>query len=135
MKTPEQLKAYVADHPKLSPSEVASNLRRHGVTAVDVQRAMGAPGRPTVGKLTSDLFVQFDDVAKVKSAMRALPKNEHFEDEDLRRRLLISIPRWREVANHPSLANFRFLLPNKKHVWMHPEAQRELARRINLSQS
>jgi hypothetical protein len=153
MKTPDQIRDYVASHLHLTNDHIRSNLCRHGVNAAQIAAARAALGtagtaKPTLlasrqalearpaktGKSISDLLEQFDDVAKVQRAMKALPRDSYKEDDEMRRDLTIAHPRWREVREHPAIHQYLYVLPNKRAVWMHPEAQKKLTAAINLSQ-
>jgi hypothetical protein len=146
MITDEQLKAYILARPGIAVHQVRSNLK--GTPSVRIREVMesiktAAPlmsTRPVslrkATKPLKDLLAAFDDVGKVQKALRALSKSEYMEDDEMRRSLNISLDRWREVREHPSLARFRFLLPpasKSRYVWLHPEGQAELQAAINLS--
>lgn len=141
MKTDQELREYSKTHPGKTFSEMASNLRRHGVTTLDFKRALEGSipakveiqGQHGAGKSIRILLDQFDDISKVRKAMKTLPKNEYLEDDELRRSLSIADTRWRSVRSHPSLSGFVFALPNKRTVWMHSEAQESLKAAIDLS--
>lgn len=142
MKTPEELRQYAANHSDLTPRRIASNLRRSGVTTQDVVAAIGSMKRcatsnakaaPSFGRPLASLIDQYDDIKKVKLEMKSLPKDCFAEDEELRRKLGIGFDRWRVVVQHPQLQPFRYLLPSKKQVWMHPDAQARLTATINMS--
>jgi hypothetical protein len=142
VKTREQIQSYIETHPGFNNSRIAHNLKRHGVTSADVAAARGAP-RTTVaateacqpkGRSLKLLIDQFDDVGKVQKAMKALPRDQYLEDDEMRRQLGIALDRWRAVRGHSSLTPYLFRLPNGKFVWMHAAAQQSLTEAINLSQ-
>jgi hypothetical protein len=137
MKTQQQIREYIAQHPQLSDHSIAKNLARHGVTVPEIRAARNgtAAVEKASGRSIASLIDQFDDVKKVKQAMKALPKDQFVEDEEMRHQVGTSSDRWRLVAQHAALEVYRFLLPTKKRVWMHPEAQEKLTAAINLSQS
>lgn len=85
------------------------------------------------GKPLSSLIDQYDDIKKVRQAMKALPKDSYLEDEEMRRELNIGYDRWKSVVQHPQLQSFRYQLPSKKSVWMHPDAQAKLTATINMT--
>ena len=134
MKTTEQLKSYFAARPGITMKRAASNL---GMKVSDIRRLLGEKAadtpQPSVGKSVTSLLAEFDDVAKVKNAMKALPKTEYLHDEELRRNLNLGSQRWRDVRGQKEIAHFRFKLPKSQCVWMHPSAQETISRAINLS--
>jgi len=143
MKTTQQLIEYIKSRPGITNREILKNLIRHNVGVGDVEKARaalaGQPSTPAasprkIGQSINALMDQFDDVKKVKQAMKKLPKDSFAEDDEMRRNLHIAYDRWRTVAQHPSLAAYRFTLPNRKAVWMHPEAQEKVTAAINLDQ-
>jgi len=155
MKTHDELVAYFRNRPLIRIKTARDNLRRHGVTNAQIQAARDAAGLPAIdGKLRhlpspfaplpqfgvisprkplAALLAQFDDVKKVATAMKALPKDSYLEDEEMRRNLHIATDRWRSVIQSPKLSAFQFELPSRKRVWLHAEAQQKLVAAINLS--
>ena len=130
----ERIQSYIARHPHATDRQVQKNLN---VRSADVKAARGAsPAAPKLGiaKPLHALRDEFDDVGKVKRFMATLPKSDYVDDADLRRELKISEPRWRSVRAQPPLAAYQFLLPNKRVVWMHAEAQGRMREAIELSQ-
>jgi hypothetical protein len=146
MKTQDEIKRYIQTHPGMNDRRIRDNMRRHGVTTAEVtaaraalhgtksDQALPAAAGGTKGKSIRNLLEQFDDVGKVQKAMKALPRDQYFEDDEIRRQLGIAIGRWRDVRGHPALATYLFKLPNQRFVWMHPSAQQSLSAAINLSQ-
>ncbi len=134
MKTAEQLKAYFAARPGITMKRASRNLK---MSYTEINRLLGksaaAPAQQTVGKSVTSLLAEFDDVAKVKSALKTLPKTEYLQDEELRRLLNLGNQRWRDVRGQKEIAHYRFKLPNNQYVWMHPSAQETIKRAINLS--
>ena len=140
MKTQAQLKEYIAAHPGWNVQRMVNSLHGHGVKAADIHAAMSdlrgkvEPMKPRFGQSLNILVDQFDDVKKVKSAMKLLPKTSFADDDEMRRQLKISSDRWRDVILNPQISSFRYQLPNKKFVWLHQEAQAQLTAAINLDQ-
>lgn len=144
-----QVKDYVSTHPGLSPEQCRKNLCRYEVSTGQIRQAMAelkldpaAPGPvgPPAVKANSpkaqplkELLEAFDDVGKVTKALRSLGVNEYLTEDELRRRLSITHDRWKEVRDVESLKQFQFVLPNKKTVWMHKEAQDRLRNAIEIS--
>lgn len=93
----------------------------------------GAPVRPGLpSKPLAQLVAAFDEVAKVKNLLAQLGETSYVEDEEMRRTAGIGWDRWRRVVAHPDLARYRYVLPNKRTVWMRPEAQAQLTRTIEM---
>lgn len=144
----QQLIEHIQAHPEWDDRRLAKSRHRQGVTTQDVRDARAAmksklvgppptlitkPGS-SFGQPLSGLVDQFDDVAKIKKAMRDLAKDSYADDDEMRRTCHISFDRWKDVSGHAAVAKFRFILPNKKSVWMHPEAQVKLTKAITLDQ-
>lgn len=144
MKTQKQLQEYIALHPGVPDWKISHNFYRHGVRSSDVAAARAAmaaapksvghaaPPSKGVGRPVSQLLDQFDEVKKLKQAMKQLGKDQYAEDDEMRRMLSITPDRWRALVQHPEVASFRYSLPKGKHVWMHPESQQRLQSAINL---
>ena len=144
MKTPQQLKEYVAAHPGWTNERMRNALKSHNVSAAQLRAAMSGTPSPavqniqtkTIGQPLTNLISQFDDVAKVAKAMKALPKDSYLDDDEMRRNCGVNPDRWKAVCQHPTLVPFRFALPRgNKHVWMHIAAQTKLTAAINLDQT
>ena len=142
MKT-QQLKEYIAAHPGWTTRRMCQALKKQHVSAAELRAAMsGTPAAAvqniqtkTIGQPLSNLISQFDDVAKVAKAMKALPKDSYLDDDEMRRFCGVNPDRWKAVCQHPSLVKFRFALPRgNKHAWMHSAAQAKLTAAINLDQ-
>jgi hypothetical protein len=143
LKTTEELAKYIAARPGITNSRIRKNLGDK-ITNEMIEAAKKIPsasqGQPAnMGKMQaqplSGLIAQFDDVAKVRQAMKSLPKDSFLDDDELRRVLRVGPDRWKTVRQHPSVGPFRFTLPKGKSVWMHPEAQAKLNAAINLDQA
>lgn len=139
MKTNEEIAQYILSNPTRTDREIAQNLRRHGVKREIVARVResmkAAPCvSQRIGRPIDALIEQFDDVAKVQKTMKAMPRKSYMEDDEMRRANHIGLERWRSVRQHSALTKFIFKLPNGRHVWMHEEAQKDLAGAIDLSQ-
>jgi hypothetical protein len=143
------VKDYVRTHPGLTPEQCRQNLIRHRIPTAEIRKAMAdlkvdSTHLKAVGVASSganapkaqplkELLDAFDDVGKVNKALRSLGINEYLAEDELRRRLSITHDRWKEVRDVKSLKPFQFVLPNKKTVWMHTEAQERLRRAIEIS--
>lgn len=141
MKT-QELKEYIAAHPGWTARRMCQALKSR-VSAAEMHAAMSGTPQPavqniqtkTIGQPLTNLISQFDDVAKVAKAMKALPKDSYFDDDEMRRNCGVNPDRWKAVCQHPTLVPFRFALPRgNKHVWMHQAAQAKLTAAINLDQ-
>jgi hypothetical protein len=147
MKTDQQLRDYINLHPNMTATRIRSNLRYNpDVTVARIHALRGKKDAPTAAlkgpppapsRLSSKpfklLLEEFDDVAKVRKAMKSLSRSDYIDDDEFRRTLKIGDQRWREVRRHQSLSVFLFILPNKRPVWMHPETQETLKKAIDLS--
>lgn len=118
---------------------MAKNLWRRGITKAQIEHEMTGVvpqvKRIELGRPMSELIDRFDDVSKVKKAMKALPKDHFCDDDEMRRKCAVSLDRWKMVAQHPAITGYRYQLPRDKVVWMHPEAQVKLTAAINLDQN
>jgi len=135
-----RVREYLRTHPGCSPARAQANLKIGGITReyiASVQKNLDGnsegtesakPSRSVKGLLSS-----LDDVGKVRRYMTDLPKSEYIEDDALRRTLGIAEPRWRSVRDQQALAGWKFILPNKRVVWLHPDAQQQLKRAIELA--
>lgn len=145
MKTQKQLQEYIALHPGLPDWKISRNFHRHGVRSEEVRAARaamatatnkltghGGPPNKGMGKPVSQLLDQFDEVKKLKQAMKQLGKDQYADDDEMRRTLSVTPDRWRALVQHPEVAGFRYALPKGRHVWMHPESQQRLQSAINL---
>jgi len=150
----EKLIAYLKSHPHLDDGTVAKNLWRHklGKAAVAAARAsiggkplaVPAGNRPSgplfpaaspatvVGRPVAELLAKYDEPRKIAAAVKKLGSRSYVADDELRRDLGISPDRWRAAVAHPSVQQFRYVLPDKKVVWMQPAAQQELADTIAM---
>jgi hypothetical protein len=151
MKTPEEIRNYIKAHPGITVEAIQKNMRSKGLLRSHITNVMSemgiVPGRGSchnagnvLPKQTTSnrkplklLLEEFDDVAKVQRALNGLGKADYIEDEEMRRSLRISTVRWRDVRQQTALADWFFTLPNKRFVWIHPEAQQKLIAAINLS--
>ena len=142
MKSDQEIRDYITAHPTYSVRRIQSNLRCNGITREHIRSLMPEGAGPvppilqkpkTVTKPLKALLEEFDDISKVRKAMKDLSVSEVIEDEELRRMLRISSTRWREVRGHNALSEYLFRLPNNRYVWMHREAQEKLQAAINLS--
>jgi hypothetical protein len=144
--TMARVRAYLKARPGRNAKNAQKSLSIPGLTMDmirKIQAELGsgkpAPAIPvtaapkTLAKPIRLLREEFDDVGKVRRFMSSLGKADYIDDPDLRRQLHISDPRWREVRGHESLAPYQFLLPNRRIVWMHEEAQVQLKAAIELS--
>lgn len=136
-----RIAACIQRHPSKNNSAVADCFRR-GVRAAqvaEVRQSLGPAEKtppPTVqcvGKPVADLIRQFDELQKVRDVMRQLGRGRVLDDDEMRARAAVPLRAWNLVRSHPSLAQFRYKLPNQRVVWLHPEGQQALARAINLS--
>lgn len=136
-----KLQQYLLARPALRDVPTICKNFGRGVTVAEVRQAIAslAKSPPTaqparkLARPVRALREEFDDIGKVRKFMRTLGASEYVDDEELRSQLRISHPRWREVRSHPSLSEYQFLLPTKKVVWMHKEAQAQLRSAIDLS--
>jgi hypothetical protein len=147
MTTQEAIIERIRRYPAKTNSEIASCMRSFKLCAADVEKVRatmtkpGQPGQPAaiahhqIGKSVSVLFDQFDELAKVRSVMKTLPRSNYLDDDEMRTVANVPMRAWNSVKAHASLAQFRFKLPNQRYVWAHPTAQQELQDAINLSQS
>ena len=141
MKTDKELRDYVLAHPGLTAAKIAQNLNNHADVnvarvraAIEAIKGGGEPPQPsTPKKPLAGLIVEFDDVGKVRKAVKELSGSEYLDDEDLRRSLRISEFRWRQVRNQPELGSYLYTLPNGRKVWMTPGAQAKLKQAIELA--
>lgn len=133
MKTKEQIRQYVAARPGIDIRKVCKNLAVPTALAREALGETPAPTPAAPGRAVSDLIAQFDDVAKVEKTMKALPKAQYLEDEEMRRAVSCGSGRWRDVRTHPRLSAYLYRLPNGRHVWMHPSAQANLNSAIQVT--
>lgn len=138
MKTQDEIIAYLKAHPNRTDQAIRSNIAISAAQLHAARAAMNGTAAPiprALGRSLNVLLDQFDDVKKVKRAMKALSRDAYLEDDEMRRSLAIASPRWREVAQHHEIARFCIELPNRRKVWMHPEAQAKLTAAINLAEA
>lgn len=140
----QEIEEYLRGHPGITAYQAAKNMGRRGWQTAEVQAVIDArKGHPAnhayvaapkrlSGRPLAELFDQFDDVKKVRAAMKMLPRDHFYDDDQIRREASVAPDRWRAVAAIPELAEFHMTLPNRKRVWMRAQDQQELARRINL---
>jgi hypothetical protein len=154
MKTQQELQEYIKLHPAALDHQVASNMRRHHVHISEVKAARAALSGKVIapsgkvaallvpdkapkvlGSSVRDLLHQFDELAKVKSTMKALSRLSYLEDDEMRVKSGVALRAWPTVRAHKDVACYRYKLPNQHFVWMHPEAQKELSDAINIAQN
>lgn len=140
-----EIKSIIADKirqfPAKSNSDIADlrAMRRSRVKADDV--AIVRAGMPAaaktlpIGKSVASLLGQFDELAKVLGVMKGLSKGAYLDDDEMRTTANVPMRSWNAVKAHPRVQEFRYKLPNQRFVWMHPAAQAELSRAINLAQT
>lgn len=126
MKTQQEIREYIRLRPELRDNKIADNLRRHGVTTLQVKAARhsmngSAPhpeknGNGIVAHQASrvrarDLseFRKAHDIPqKIRDRVTALRPSSYLTEEELRQLCDVAVQNWRRNAELPEFADNKF---------------------------